>query len=41
MGDRVHLSQRVYSETMDIYSDVLPDIQEKAALAIDEELAPK
>ena len=27
--------------TMDIYSHVLPDMQEKAALAIDEALAPK
>ena len=27
--------------TMDIYSHVLPDMQEKAALAIDEALGPK
>ena len=27
--------------TMDIYSHVLPDMQEKAALAIDAALAPK
>jgi len=26
---------------MDIYSHVLPDMQEKAALAIDEALSPK
>ena len=35
------LGHASFVTTMDIYSHVLPDMQEKAALAIDAALAPK